>query len=175
MPDLGWTCLQPCQGREQHPRRKGAAGQADPGEGRGPGESSDTPCMCWALGSETEVLSKLLIAVIESQLCQALGEECESKYIQQDWQNEGKWGTTPGTSLKSSVVGIMPNWVIRHPSELEFHNLNYPGGRLGTSNWAVYRAIKTPLHISRGPSSPLLPPSPILYPLMPPKTDRIGG
>ena len=46
--------------------------------------------MCWALGSETEVLSKLLIAVIESQLCQALGEECESKYIQQDWQNEGK-------------------------------------------------------------------------------------
>ena len=73
------------------------------------------PARAGPSGGEPEVLPKLLIAVGEPQLCQALaGEECESKHIQQAWQSAGSGGATAGdhqerVSLKASVAGILPN------------------------------------------------------------------
>lgn len=52
-------------------------------------------------GSEQEVLELLIavVAVIEPELCQAVvGEKCESKHVQQAWQNERIRGATAGVT-----------------------------------------------------------------------------
>lgn len=57
-------------------------------------------------GGEPEVQPELLIAVGEPQLGQALvGEECESKHIQQAWQREDSRGATAGDHQESFSKG----------------------------------------------------------------------